>query len=282
MRLVMFGYDRFLKKPAKVRSTPPVALDCHPGRLKRGIRCVLSLPLYLGILCFWACQAPQPASPPVPELTPVELQERLIRGESPVLIDTGSYLECMDERIPGARCLGCGDFAAVAPQLQPFRERLLLFYGRGPSANRPCRALEEAREKGFLNRAMLAGGISAWKIAGYGTESPQRIPRYGIPSLQPRALDSWIQSQREFLILDIRSVEIFRQGSLTGAMNIPLSELHERYPEIPLNLPILIADADGASSMLAAGFLQWKGFGDIRRLRGGLEGWDAYRKRGIP
>ena len=281
MRLVMLGSDRLLKKPAKDRIAAPLIPVFFPRRLKRGIRNVLSMPLFLVFFSLWACTAPPPA-PSVPELSPLELQNRLMKGESPVLVDTGSYLECMDERISGALCIPCDDVDAAAHRLQPFRGRVLVFYSRGPYVNKPCRALEEAKAKGFPNSALLTGGISAWKIAGYGTESPQRVPRFGIPSLQAKALDEWIQSHKEFLILDIRSSERYRENGLKVAMNIPLSQLHERYPEIPINLPILVADTDGSSSMLAASFLHWKGFEDITRLRGGLEAWEAYRKRRIP
>ena len=278
MRLVMPGDDQLLKKPAQDRIFTPLTSGL-PLRLQGGIREVLSLSLCLSFFCLWACPAPPP--PSVPELSPLELQQRLIKGGSPILIDTGSYLECMDERIPGARCIACDEVDTAARQLQPFRGRSLVFYGRGPYVNKPCRALEEAKAKGFPNRAVLAGGISAWKMAGYGTESLQRIPRFVIPSLQAKTLDAWIQSHQEFLILDIRPSARYREGDLKAAMNIPLSELHERYPEIPMNLPILVADTDGSSSMLAASFLRWKGFEDVWRLRGGIEAWEAYRKRGM-
>jgi rhodanese-related sulfurtransferase len=65
-------------------------------------------------------------------------------------------------------------------------------------------------------------------------------------------------------------------------MNIPLGQLHERYHEIPVNLPILVTDSDGSRSMLAASFLYWKGFENIGRLRGGQAAWEAYRNGRVP
>jgi rhodanese-related sulfurtransferase len=283
MYLVIPECERLPEKPVKDRIAAwRTFISMTRCLRRRGMKCALPLLPFLAFFCLWACPGPPPAAPSMAELSPLELQHRLMKGDPPVPIDTGSYLECMDERIPGALCMACDEVDRSATRLEPFRGRLLVFYNRGPSVGKPCRALEEIKAKGFQNIVMLAGGISAWKMAGYGTESLQRIHRFGIPSLQAKVLDDWIQSHKELLILDIRSSERYRENGLKGAMNIPLSQLHDRYPEIPMNLPILVADTDGSSSMLAASFLHWKGFKDLRRLRGGLEAWDAYRKRRIP
>ncbi|MBN1614025.1 MAG: hypothetical protein JW950_06120 [Deltaproteobacteria bacterium] len=250
--------------------------------LGRGVRKALFLCPFLIVFFLWACPAPPKETPSATVLSPLELHQRLVMGEPLVLIDTDSYLECMDERIPGALCIACDDVDKLVSHLQTFQGKPIVFYSRGLHVQKPCHALEKAKTKGLPNVAVLIGGISAWKMAGYETESPQRVPRFSIPSIQAKTLDNWIQSRREFLILDIRSFVSFQKDGLKNAMNVPLGQLHERYHEIPVNLPILVIDSDGSRSMLAASFLHRKGFENIGRLRGGQAAWETHRRQMMP
>jgi len=223
-----------------------------------------------------AVSSVQAAEPAPNLLEPAELRQMLERGEDTVLIDAMSHLECMDHSIPGSLCVADEEFLAKAPKLFPDKNRHLVFYC---GSNRCCRSGETAAmalQHGYARISVLKGGIPAWKKAGYGTVSQERIPRLPVASIKPERLARWLLEKRDLLILDIRREARFREGHLPGAINIPLFRLHERYQELPLNRPVLVVDDRGLRSFLASSYLVRKGIADVTRLFGGMERWQEY------
>ena len=209
-------------------------------------------------------------------LEPVELQQMLQKGEDLVLIDTMSRLECMDHSIPGSLCIADEEFAARAPKLLPDKKRLLVFYCESNRCYRSRETAAIAIKQGYERVAVLRGGIPAWKEAGFGTISRERIPRLPVESLKPDRLARWLLEKRDLLILDIRREDRFQESHLPTAINIPLYRLQERYAEIPLNRPVLVVDDRGLRSFLASCYLVRKGVADVKRLYGGMAAWNSY------
>jgi hydroxyacylglutathione hydrolase len=232
----------------------------------------------------FAVSSPQAAEPAPNLLEPAELRQMLQRGEDVVLIDAMSRLECMDHTIPGSLCVADEEFAAHAPKLFPDKNRHLVFYCESNRCYRSRETAAIALQQGYARVSVLKGGIPAWKKAGYGTVSQERIPRVPVTSIKPERLARWLLEKRDLLILDISREERFREGHLPGAINIPLYRLHERYSEIPLNRPVLVVDDRGLLSFLASCYLVRKGIADVTRLFGGMERWQAHiaPKRGNP
>ena len=232
--------------------------------------------LLLGGLLF---EAPlQAAEQTLNLLEPAALQQMIQRGEKPVLIDVMSRLECMDHGIPDSLCIAEEEFAANAPRLLPDRNRSLVFYGDsdlGDLGERSRGSAAAAIKQGYGQVSVLSGGLPAWKQAGYPTVSRERIPRVPVESIKPEYFERWISKRRDPLILDLRREERFKEGHLPGAINIPLYLLQERYPEIPLNRPVLVVDERGSRTFLAASYLVRKGVGDVKRLFGGMQMWQA-------
>ena len=75
------------------------------------------------------------------------------------------------------------------------------------------------------------------------------------------------------LLLDVRTSEEFANGSIAGALNIPLDELRERINDLPRDLTIIVFCKVGLRGYLAIRILKAHGFDDCLNLSGGYETW---------
>jgi phage shock protein E len=82
------------------------------------------------------------------------------------------------------------------------------------------------------------------------------------------------------LYVDVRTPEEFAAGHVTGAINIPHSEMAHRYPELEQygDKDLLLYCRSGRRSGIATRILEDVGFGNVRDV-GGLSGLEA---QGIP
>lgn len=64
-------------------------------------------------------------------------------------------------------------------------------------------------------------------------------------------------------IVDVRSVEEFRDGYYAGAVNIPVQELPRRMGELQKDKAVVLYCASGARSGAAARMLKASGFKDV-------------------
>jgi rhodanese-related sulfurtransferase len=81
------------------------------------------------------------------------------------------------------------------------------------------------------------------------------------------------------LILDVREPVEFEQGSIEGAINIPLGQLRERVEELPRNREIWINCGVGQRAYYACRLLTQRGF-KARNLSGGYESYRAWYPHG--
>jgi phage shock protein E len=74
-------------------------------------------------------------------------------------------------------------------------------------------------------------------------------------------------------LVDVRTVEEFASGHLSGAVNIPVSELERRLTELgPKGQPVVVYCASGFRSASAAKTLTQAGFGTVADL-GSMDDW---------
>lgn len=118
-----------------------------------------------------------------PEISPVELRDRLAQPDSPWLI-----VDCRtdDERalahVPGSMWIPLHELELRLDELEPYRDRpiaVMCHHGR-----RSMRAAELLRRSGFGQVWSVAGGIDAWSR----TVDPA-VPRYEHRMGQWRRLD---------------------------------------------------------------------------------------------
>lgn len=76
-----------------------------------------------------------------------------------------------------------------------------------------------------------------------------------------------------YVLVDLHPAEIYAQGHLLGAMNIPFAQLQARLGELPRTKVIYLYDATGIEAVQAAQLLQRNGFLLPRAISGGIAGW---------
>ncbi|HUX34312.1 MAG TPA: molybdopterin-synthase adenylyltransferase MoeB [Gemmatimonadaceae bacterium] len=92
------------------------------------------------------------------DITPVELAEKLKRGDDFDLIDVREPQELSIAAIPGARLIPLGTFEAALPTLNPEREIVVICR----SGARSGTAVNALRSLGYAKARNLVGGILAW------------------------------------------------------------------------------------------------------------------------
>ena len=88
-------------------------------------------------------------------------------------------------------------------------------------------------------------------------------------------LNSWLEST-EAIILDVREPYEYKEGHITGAINIPLSAILVEIDQIKdiQGKKIVLQCKVGGRSMRACQLLQAEGFAhDVWNLEGGINAW---------
>lgn len=94
----------------------------------------------------------------IPEITPLELAERLNQGAPVRLLDVREEVECQIAQLPGARIIPLGQLPARLDELDP-EAQWVVFCRTGV---RSARAADVLIKAGFTNVRNLRGGINAW------------------------------------------------------------------------------------------------------------------------
>ncbi len=84
-----------------------------------------------------------------------------------------------------------------------------------------------------------------------------------------RQLEQYLEENRDFVLLDVRSLEEFRAGHLKHAVNIPMEELGLRVQNLDRSRPVVVYCRSGSSSMMAARYMDRLGY-TVSSLVGGL------------
>ena len=74
----------------------------------------------------------------------------------------------------------------------------------------------------------------------------------------------------ELQLIDVREVDEFTAGHVSGAQNLPLSSLPEKYEQLDKQIPYHIICQKGGRSALACEFLEAKGY-QVTNVEGGVE-----------
>lgn len=124
------------------------------------------------------------------------------------------------------------------------------------------------------NHPMLVSSFIALLIAFVVTESQRGGRRISGNEL------SRLVNLQDARVIDIRNVQEFREGHITGSMNVPYSQVSEKAAElVKLGKPLIVVCALGQVASTAAKTLKLAGATDISFLGDGISGW---RQQGLP
>lgn len=77
----------------------------------------------------------------------------------------------------------------------------------------------------------------------------------------------------EVIIIDVRGKELYSEGHIPNAENIPMKELEAKLMELNKSKKYLIVCKTGKTSETASTLLSKNGFIQVYNLTGGMDGW---------
>ncbi|WP_322793462.1 rhodanese-like domain-containing protein [Bellilinea sp.] len=137
---------------------------------------------------------------------------------------------------------------------------------------------------GYEKVVNLAGGLNAWKAAGFAVEGVvdwnalwgdflTNLPE-GFYTISATKLNERLADKPPFL-LDVReAAELEKDGYIEGAVHIPVRQLLDNLDKLPAqDQPIVIYCASGHRGAFALAALRFLGYTDVVNLAGGLNAW---------
>ncbi len=161
--------------------------------------------------------------------------------------------------VPGAINIGLdGQYAVWVGTLLDANQQLLVVADPGKETE----AVLRLARVGYENVAgVLAGGMPAWQAAGEAVAT--------VACVEPRELAT-VAAAPTTHILDVRNANELANGTLAGALHIPLAELEGQLQRLDPSHRYLVHCAGGYRSMMAASLLQRAGYGQVANVLGGM------------
>jgi len=75
------------------------------------------------------------------------------------------------------------------------------------------------------------------------------------------------------VLVDVREQNEYDEAHIPGSVLLPLSQLAERFEELPKDKPLVMQCRSGARSGRAAEFLLQNGYSDVVNMAGGIMAW---------
>lgn len=200
---------------------------------------------------------------PVPEpLNPGEFEGK---AENSFILDNRMELGFGGAHINDAQSIWMDGIPSFAGWFIPY-EKPLLLVGEDEKMEKTLRYLMRIgydEIEGFLS-----GGMLSWHMAGKNSDS--------IDLITVQELCGYLDRDKRPFILDVRSSEeLNNNGEIPGAVHIHITQLPEKYDEIPKNEKIFVFCGSGLRSMIGASYLKKNGWNDIAVILGGLSGWNS-------
>ena len=98
-------------------------------------------------------------------------------------------------------------------------------------------------------------------------------------SIGPREAQQLIETRKDLLLLDCRTPQELRYGSIPGSQLVPFWAIMQNKLTLPKDKPIMLICAVGGRSYAAGQILKKQGYEEIYNLSGGITAW---KKEGLP
>lgn len=103
-----------------------------------------------------------------------------------------------------------------------------------------------------------------------------------VPRVTAAAVAGQASSGSGAFVLDVRSDSEHAIVHIEGSCNIPLTHLHERLAEIPMDRPVVVHCEGGYRSAIACSLLMRSGYHNVSDLVGGIKAWIATKLPTVP
>ena len=218
-------------------------------------------------------------------ITPASLKALLASQQTYAFIDVRERGEFNQRQILGATNVPRRDLEYQMTRLVPVKGTpiVLCDEGVGPRAGL---AADTLAAMGYTHVSLLDGGVEAWQRAGYelveGTNVPckdfgekvlvtKQVPEMSVEEYQAR-----VARGEQFILIDTRTPEEFRRGTLPGSRSIPNGELPLRITDVigGRDTPLVIHCGGRTRSIIGAQTLREMGVKNpLVALKNGTMGW---------
>ena len=220
-----------------------------------------------------------------PTISPEELRARLLGEGEIALLDLREQGAFGEGHLLYASCLPLSRLELRVGRLVPRRSApvVLCDAGEGRLAERGVARLAAL---GYTDVRVLAGGVSAWRAAGYTVFTGINVPskafgefvehEFGTPSISAAELKAAMDRSEPVVVLDSRPMDEFQVMSIPGGVCCPGAELVHRAGDAAPDPDTLVVvncagrtrSIIGAQSLINAGVPN-----RVAALRNGTMGW---------
>ena len=218
------------------------------------------------------------------EISPQELHARLLGEDELALLDLREQGAFGESHILYASCLPLSRLELRVARLVPRRSAPVVLCDAGEGLAE--RGAAKLPALGYTDVRVLAGGLAAWKAAGYTAFTGINVPskafgefiehEHGTPSVSAKELKAMMDGGERLVVLDSRPMDEFQVMSIPGGVCCPGAELVHRVgdaapdPEtlVVVNCAGRTRSIIGAQSLINAGIPN-----RVTALRNGTMGW---------
>ncbi len=198
----------------------------------------------------------------VSEIANIESLNRL--GATYILLDLRSEAQMANGHIPRAVAAADGKVDHLKTQLPSFKGATIILYDQDGDLNATTEPFKTIMQWGYNQVSILDGGFAAWERAGMEIA---RGPAASEIKYVRKLLDGEIEVAEfkgllekpsdDKMVLDVRGEsELEEEGTLPGAVNIPLETLGSRLAELPKNKTLVIHGKTGCRAEMAYNILK--------------------------
>ncbi len=213
----------------------------------------------------------QAKTPVVMSITPEEAYRIISEGIDHFLLDVRTEEEYNQGHIEGANLIPVQELENRLDEIP--RDRQIIVYCR--SGNRSRTAANILLENGF-GMVYDMGGINDWQSKGFPVVVGEEETVSQFEEITVDEAYQIFMSDKDYLFVDVRTVDEYSSAHIEGAVNIPVTEIEGRLSEIPKE-KIIIVYCNGSScnrSKTAAGILIENGYTQVYNLAGnGILEW---------
>jgi rhodanese-related sulfurtransferase len=212
------------------------------------------------------------------------LRAMLDDGGELAIVDVRETVVFSQSHLLHARSVPLSRFELLLPALVPRRGTRIVLCDDDDGGARKGAAILEA--SGYADVAILDGGCTAWKAAGYELFSGVNVPSKAFgefvehdsdtPGITPRELSKWLEDRADIAILDSRPFDEYFRVSIPTAVSVPGAELVLRAGAAVLSpaTTIVVNCAGRTRSIIGAQSLINAGIPNkVVALRNGTMGW---------
>ena len=191
-----------------------------------------------------------------PEVSIEWLKKQVDETAEMVLVDSRPKRKKYDQgHIPGAISIPDMAFDKMTDQLPAEKDKLLVFYCGGFKCKLSHKSAEKALALGYTNVKVYSAGYPEWKATVGAATTAKAAAAPAIKagkeegSIDIEYFKEVVSTQPESIYLvDVRDADEYANGSLKGAINIPVDQLEARIKTLPLDKPIVFVCGTGARS----------------------------------